>query len=91
MIKQLLGKKGYERLKAFIKRFWFIPVCVAYFLTNNWVIGNFILLYLGFKAGTFWREYKALVVSQGERWKQEWGLKNEGLHENDCSGSKGNA
>lgn len=73
------------------KRFWFIGICITYFLTNHWLLGNFILLYVGFRIGVFWKEYKKLVVKQGKVWKKEWGLNKDGrgLHENDRSCTKG--
>jgi uncharacterized membrane protein len=74
-----------------IKRFWFIAVAVAYFLTNNWVLGNFILLYIGFSIGKFWSQYKALVVIQGEALKAQWGLNKHGEHKDDSDSPKGYA
>jgi len=74
-----------------LKRFWFVAVALTYFLTNNWIIGNFILLYLGFNIGKFWNQYKTLVVAQGEAWKQQWGLNKDGKHKDDSDGPKGYA
>ena len=86
MIKQFLGKKNFEFVKGFIVRFWFLAVVIIYYLTQNWILGNLILLYMGFRAGNFWDRYKDLVKVQGEAWKQELGLIKNGLHEDD-SGS----
>ena len=82
-----------QTLFNIVKRFWFIGVAIAYFLTNNWVIGNFILLYIGFSIGKFWNQYKAMVVIQGEALKQQWGLNKDNgkQHKDDSDCPKGYA
>ena len=71
---------------------WFVALAIAYFLTNNWVLGNFILLYVGFSIGKFWKQYEALVVIQGEALKQQWGLNKDGKqHKDDSDSPKGYA
>ena len=65
-----------EKAIGVVKRFWFIILYVIYFLTNNWLLGNFILIYIGFRIGNFWKEYKHLVIKQGKAWQKEWGLNN---------------
>lgn len=91
VIKSFLGEKEYDWLKNLCKRFWYTPIFLAYYLTNNWVLGNLILLYIGFKAGVFWVEYYPRIKAQGEAMKLAWGLnKKDGfLHEDDSGSPKG--
>jgi len=86
-----LGESNYQKLKGLIVRFWFLFVVIVYYLRPHWILGNFILLYMGFKAGRFWDTYKGLVVAQGEVWKREWGLNKDGAHKDDSSRTKGYA